>query len=219
MSIITLPLLSGRSRVLIGEKIQNLYKYIPEEKRIIITDINVNKLYSRHSPSSPIIEIGTGEKIKSLNTVQEIYQKLIKLNADRSYYIIGIGGGLVCDITGFAASTYMRGLRFGFVSTTLLSQVDAGIGGKNGINFSGYKNLVGLFSQPEFIICDINTLSTLKEEDYISGFAEIIKYAIIRNPDMFKYLEDNYDKALSKDHQVLGKLIYDSLSIKASIVP
>ena len=89
-----------------------------------------------------------------MKQMERIYQQLIELEADRSVFLLGIGGGIVCDVTGFAASTYLRGVDFGYVPTTLLAQVDASVGGKTGVNFMGYKNMVGVFSQPEFVICD-----------------------------------------------------------------
>ena len=161
----------GDSAILIGERLQALGEYVPEDGQvIIITDTNVRHYYSKDFPSEGVIEIGTGENIKSLDTVQDIYGNLLKLEADRSSFIVGIGGGIVCDITGFVASTYMRGVRFGFVPTTLLSQVDASVGGKNGVNVGGYKNMAGVFNQPEFVICDLNLLRTLPEKEVLSGF-------------------------------------------------
>jgi len=209
---------TGNSAILIGESFQNIKKYIPAENVVIITDTNVRRYYLKDFPPYEIIEIGTGEKIKNLDTVQSIYRKLVELEADRSSFIIGIGGGIVCDITGFVASTYMRGVRFGFVSSTLLSQVDASVGGKNGVNFNGYKNMVGLFNQPEFVICDMNLLRTLPENEVLCGLAEIVKHAAIADSDMFSYLEEHYEKALELDNVVIEKLIYDSLVIKSSIV-
>ena len=95
---------------------------------------------------------------------------------------------MVCDIAGFAASTYMRGMRFGFVSTTLLAQVDASVGGKNGVNFGGYKNMIGVFNQPEFVICDLNLLKTLGKVEVQCGFAEIVKHAAIAEPGCSRIL-------------------------------
>ena len=209
---------TGNSTILIGENFQNIKKYIPAENVVIITDTNVRRYYLKDFPPYEIIEIGTGEKIKNLDTVQSIYRKLVELEADRSSFIIGIGGGIVCDITGFVASTYMRGVRFGFVSSTLLSQVDASVGGKNGVNLNGYKNMVGLFNQPEFVICDMNLLRTLPKNEVLCGLAEIVKHAAIADSDMFSYLEEHYEKALELDNVVIEKLIYDSLVIKSSIV-
>ena len=122
------------------------------------------------------------------------------LGADRSTFIIGIGGGIVCDITGFVASIYLRGVRFGFVSSTLLSQVDASVGGKNGVNFKGYKNMIGVFNQPEFVICDLNLLKTLPKKEILCGLAEIVKHAAIGDADLFGYLEEQYQKALASGY-------------------
>ena len=165
-----------------------------------------------------MIEIGTGEVIKNLDTVRKICQRLMDMEADRSSFIVGIGGGVVCDIAGFVASIYLRGVRFGFVSTTLLSQVDASVGGKNGVNLGGYKNMMGVFSQPEFVICDMDLLKTLPERELSSGLAEIVKHAAIGDPKLFSYLEENYEKALKLDPQVIEKLVSDSIDIKSSIV-
>ncbi|MBA3037475.1 MAG: 3-dehydroquinate synthase, partial [Desulfobacterium sp.] len=159
-----------------------------------------------------------GETVKTLDTAAYIYQNLLDMNAQRSTVLVGIGGGIVCDITGFVASTYLRGISFGFVSSTLLSQVDASVGGKNGVNFKGYKNMVGVFNQPAFVICDMNLLKTLPEKDLLCGFAEIVKHAAIEDAALFEYLENNYKKALSLDYNVIERLVYDSVVIKSSVV-
>ena len=209
---------TGDSVVMIGERLENLKAHLPVKYPIIITDINVSNLWGAHFPQGPIITIGTGEKIKSFDTLDYIFDQLIALEADRSSFIVGIGGGIVCDIAGFVASTYMRGLRFGFVATTLLSQVDASAGGKNGVNFKGYKNMVGVFNQPEFVICDLNVLSTLPREELCCGFAEIIKHGAIADKNMFDYIEKHYSQALALDLSVIEKLVYDSVVIKSRIV-
>ena len=208
----------GISRIFIGERLQNLQKYTDSRQVVIITDRNVRNHYSKDLPSCYIIEIGTGETMKNLDTVQRIYLDLLRLGADRSFFIVGIGGGVVSDITGFVASTYLRGLRFGFVSSTLLSQVDAGVGGKNGVNLMGYKNLVGTFNQPEFVICDTDLLKTLPEKEVRCGLAEVVKHACIGDACLFSYLEAHYKKALALDRDVMEKIIHDSVVIKSSIV-
>jgi len=209
---------TGNSKVIIGETLGNLSKYLPESKPVIITDKNTWRLYKNDFPDTEIIKIGSGEKIKNLNTVKSIYQRLVEIGADRSSYIVGIGGGIVCDIAGFVASTYMRGIRFGFVSSTLLSQVDASTGGKNGVNLGGYKNMVGIFNQPEFVICDQNLLETLPKDEISCGLAEIVKHAVIKDKEMFKYLEENYKSALQLEANVIEHLIYKSVLIKTEIV-
>ncbi len=210
---------TGNSTLLIGERLQNLHEFVSDRRSIIITDTTVLKLYGKYFPCCrPVISIGCGEPIKNLNTVSQIYRQLIDLEADRSTTIVGIGGGIVCDITGFVASTYMRGVRFGFVATTLLAQVDASVGGKNGINFEGFKNMVGVFNQPEFVICDMNLLKTLSMQDRQCGFAEIIKHAVIADADMFDYLEKHRSQALELNSNIIEKLVHDSIVIKAGVV-
>ena len=209
---------TGKSTIQVGEKLENLAKYLPTQDVVIITDINLKHFYQKKFPPHPMITINTGEQIKNLETVRYIYEKLVEIGADRSTFIVGIGGGIVCDITGFVASTYLRGVRFGFIASTLLSQVDASVGGKNGVNFKGYKNIVGVFNQPEFVICDLELLKTLPEKELLSGFAEIVKHAVIGDVHLFEYLEKHYQKALALDMEVIEKLVYDSIIIKSGIV-
>ncbi len=209
---------TGRSHILIGEKLLNLTRYTAGRKTTVITDTNVWELYKDIFPSCAVIKIGIGEEIKTLKTIEDIIEKLVEFEVDRSSLIVGIGGGIVCDIAGFAASVYLRGIEFGFVSTTLLSQVDASVGGKNGVNFSGYKNMIGVFNQPEFVICDTKLLNTLPKDEILCGFGEIVKHALIADSDMFSFLENNFEKAVSLDKKVIEKLICDSVDIKSSIV-
>ena len=209
----------GQSDIHVGESMDRLEQYIPAGRRtIIITDRVVRDLYGKRFPHADVISIGTGEKIKTLATIQNIMEKLIQLEADRSAFIVGIGGGIVCDIAGFAASVYLRGVDFGYVSTTLLAQVDASVGGKTGVNFSGYKNMVGVFNQPGFVICDTALLETLPAVEIACGFAEIVKHAIIADADMFAFLEQNSQKALALERSVIQRLVYDSVCIKAGVV-
>ena len=218
MKTITIKGSTGDSTIFIGESLKNLSHYLPSGNVIIITDTNVWKLYGKGFPPFDVIQIGTGEEVKTLRTVETIYDRLIQLKADRSTFLVGIGGGIVCDIAGFVASTYMRGIEFGYVATTLLAQVDASVGGKNGVNFGGYKNMVGVFNQPKFVICDLSLLKTLPKKEISCGFAEIIKHAAIADIEMFSFLETNHDKALSLEMDVLEKLIHESVKIKASVV-
>ncbi len=206
------------SKIAVGESLDNLGKYLADNKAIIVTDSNVKRLYAWRFPTCPVIEIGLGEKIKTLDTVAYIFKKLVEAEIDRSWCIVGVGGGIVCDITGFAASTYMRGVRFGFVPTTLLAQVDAGVGGKNGINFLGFKNMVGVFNQPDFVLCDPAVLKTLPGKELANGFAEIIKHAAIGDSELFAFLEENYSAALLLDEKIIEKLVFDSVSLKSAIV-
>lgn len=218
MEVLNITTPYGRSQVLLGERFGNINRHLPHNKVVIITDTNVVKCYSGDFPPFPVIEISFGEKNKNLDTVRYIYDKLIELEVDRSCFILGIGGGVICDIVGFVASTYMRGLDFGFVSTSLLSQVDASIGGKNGINYQGFKNMIGIIRQPAFVLCDYTMLKSLPEKEYLSGLAEIVKHAVIRDRVMFEILEKNIRKILERDIHIISGLISASVKIKAEIV-
>ena len=210
---------SHLSSILIGETIANLPAFIKGKKCIVITDTNLVRLYGDKFPERiPIVEIGLGEKNKTMQTLEFIFDKFLEYEADRSTYVVAIGGGIVCDVAGFAASIFMRGLSFGFVSTTLLSQVDASVGGKNGVNFRGYKNMIGVFNQPDFVICDTEMLKTLDPKEFRSGFAEIVKAGAIKDAALFEYCENNADKALNFDMEVVDKMVYDSVAVKANVV-
>jgi 3-dehydroquinate synthase len=206
------------SKILIGEKLANVGKYLPHSNVVILTDTNVYNLYNTQFPDFPVVQIGLGESNKTLATIDKIFEEFVNLEVDRSTYILAIGGGIVCDVAGFAASIYMRGLSFGFVSTTLLSQVDASVGGKNGVNFQGFKNMVGVFNQPDFVICDIDMLKTLPKEEYLAGFAEIVKAGAIKNESLFNYLQQNIIGALEIETEVVEELLLHSVQIKADVV-
>lgn len=209
---------SGRSRILVGERLDTLTGYLPEGRTVIITDERVGDLYGDRFPAAEVITIGCGEKHKTLETLSAIYERLIEIEADRSAFIVGIGGGIVGDVTGFAASTYMRGLRFGFVPTTLLAQVDATVGGKNGVNFRGYKNMVGVFNQPDFVLADITLLKTLPPEEIACGLAEIVKHGCIADAGYFDFIEAQSDAIARLDHDTMLHLVHESVRIKAAVV-
>lgn len=206
------------TNVFMGNAWELVNELLPSGEVVIITDINVGGLYGNHFPEYPVITIGAGEVVKEPDTVETIIKHLLTIGADRSTFLLGIGGGIVCDITGFVASIFMRGIKFGFVSTTLLSQVDASIGGKNGVNVNGIKNIIGCFNQPSFVICDTGLLKTLPEEEFISGLAELVKHALIRDYKLFKLIENNINPILGREVTLLNELISISIMIKASIV-
>jgi 3-dehydroquinate synthase len=218
MKVIEIKTDTKSSKIFIGESIQNLNHYLPQGKIVIITDEVVSRLYRNRFSEFPVIEIGTGEKNKTIDTLKFIFDRFLELEVDRSSYIVAVGGGIVCDVAGFAASIFMRGLRFGFISTTLLSQVDASVGGKNGVNYHRYKNMIGVFNQPDFIICDTEMLKTLEQKEFIAGFAEIVKAGAIRNEDLFRYLENNWQKALEMDTEVINHIVYESVLVKSHVV-
>ncbi len=208
----------GKCVIAVGESIGRLSDYCGTGKLVIITDANVRRLHGSIFPKGEIIEIGTGEENKTLATVEKIYEKLLEMEFERSGMIVGIGGGIVCDVAGFVASTYLRGARFGFVPTTLLAQVDAAVGGKNGVNFHGYKNLVGTIRQPEFVLCDFELLKTLPQRELACGFAEIIKSAAIGDAQLFSYLEQHAGNAMALQRTAIEKSVHDSLAVKIAIV-
>ena len=219
MKIVTVNGLQGSSKIVVGGSLADVGAYLPKDTDpVIITDENIFRLYKDDFPKGHVITIGTGEKIKTLATVEHLLRELITLGCDRSSFILGIGGGIVCDIVGFVASVFMRGVRFGFVSTSLLSQVDASVGGKNGVNLDAYKNMVGVFSQPEFVICDIDMLKTLPASEITNGLAEIVKHGLIKDLALLEFIEANTQKALALDRDVISRLVADSVELKAAVV-
>ena len=164
------------------------------------------------------LTIPSGEKYKTLETVESLYRELVRIEADRSALLVGVGGGLATDVAGFVASTFLREVRFGFISTTLLGQVDASIGGKNGVNLDGYKNMIGTIRQPSFVWCDLSLLKTLARNEYISGIAEVIKYGAILDAEFLHYLGDHMEELLALDQPVLEEVITRSVMAKVDIV-
>ena len=209
---------SGRSLILVGEAFAGLERHLPSSGSVVVTDENVLELYGGALPTLPVLSIAAGEGAKTLETVRGLYERLFELGADRATMIVGVGGGVVCDVAGFLASTYLRGLRLGFVATTLLAQVDASVGGKNGVNLGGYKNLVGTFKQPEFVICDPSFLKTLPPAQVADGMAEIVKHALIADAELFAFIEENTAAALALEPRVVERLVLDSVHIKSSVV-
>lgn len=209
----------GHSLIHVGESFGRVGEYLPTGTTpVIVTDENLHRFYGKEFPDGPVITVGTGEKIKTLATVEYILRELVDLGCDRSSFVLGIGGGIVCDITGFAASVFLRGVKFGFVSTSLLSQVDASVGGKNGINLDDYKNMVGVFNQPEFVICDIDMLTTLPESEISNGLAEIVKHGLIKDIELLEFIEVNRQKAMDLDRNTIFRLVADSVDIKSRVV-
>ena len=206
------------SQIIIGEKWTDIKKYLPEKKIVIITDNNVYRIYGNNFPDYPVISIDPGEASKRLEIIGNLTEKLLNIGIDRADFILGIGGGVVCDITGFLASIYMRGVRFGFISTSLLSQVDASVGGKNGVNSGYVKNLLGTFNQPDFVVCDPAMLYTLTDDEYLSGLAELVKMAIIMDYALFERIEKNTERILQRDTALMESLIYNSILLKATVV-
>ena len=159
-----------------------------------------------------------GEGYKDLLRVQHIYNELLKYKLDRSSALIALGGGVIGDITGFAASTYMRGISYIQVPTTMLAHVDSSVGGKTGVNHKLGKNMIGTFWQPRLVWIDIETLKTLPGKELIAGLAEVIKYGVIWDKELFGFLDDKRDKILNLDRKAVMHIIKRSCEIKAEVV-
>ena len=193
-------------------------KLVNKENTVLITDESVLAKQPGKFSGWKVIVLKAGEAFKNQNAVDEVISKLIELNADRETFIVGVGGGVVTDIAGFAASIYMRGLRFAFVPTSILGMVDASIGGKNGIDVGVYKNLVGVINHPQFLLYDYSFLQTLPDDQWINGFAEIIKHACIKDAAMFNFLEAHSLAQFQSSHSLMGTLIEKNVDIKYNVV-
>lgn len=204
--------------IAIGQVIQMLEQLTAGKKVIIITDANLWNSYSQLISHYKYIIIPQGEQNKNLSTIEYIHRELLKMEADRSSYIIGFGGGIVTDITGFAASTYMRGIGFGFVATSLLAQVDASVGGKNGVNLDGYKNIIGTFNQPDFVLCDQSLLATLPERELRAGMSEALKCSILGDIELFNIFEQHTFNEIISSPELLFEVVMRSVEFKAWIV-
>jgi 3-dehydroquinate synthase len=195
-----------------------LHRLAPPQNTIIITDEHVWELHQERFRDYRCLKVPAGEAHKTPETILDLARQLVSLEAHRKTSLVGVGGGMVCDITGFLASIYMRGLCFGFVPTTLLSMVDASIGGKNGVNLDVYKNMLGIIRQPKFILHDLSLLDTLPEAEWSNGFAEIIKYGCISDPRIIQTLSENNITFYKRRPEQLASLIEAAVNVKNKIV-
>ena len=209
---------SAPVEVYFDAKFRQLEKLVDKKKGIIITDENIFSAHHSKFKNWNVITLKPGEQFKIQATADTVIEQLIGLEADRQSVLIGVGGGVVTDLTGYVASIYMRGIRFGFVPTSLLAMVDASIGGKNGIDVGEYKNMVGIIRQPSFLFYDSSMLSTLPDKEWSNGFAEIIKHACILDRPMFKLLESTSLDKLRKKKPLLDDIIRRNVHLKSGIV-
>jgi 3-dehydroquinate synthase len=189
-----------------------------KENTVFITDENIYTAHAGKFTGWQTIVIKAGEHFKNQQTVDAAISQLIGLRADRQTFIIGVGGGVVTDITGFVASVYMRGVKFAFVPTSILAMVDASIGGKNGVDVGVYKNLVGVINHPEFLLYDYSFLETLPDSEWVNGFAEIIKHACIKDIEMFHLLEAGSILKFQSSLADTASIIKRNVDIKYSVV-
>ena len=195
-------------------------------KCAVISDRNVAPLYGEAARRSlagagfeaALLTVPAGEKAKSLDSVRACYDQLAALRLERKSFIVALGGGVVGDLAGFVAATYLRGIPFVQVPTTLLSQVDSSVGGKVGVNLKAGKNLVGAFHQPRLVLCDLDTLASLPPREFRAGLAEVIKYGIIFDAPLFRRLQREMPRLLQRDPGTLARVVARCCEIKAEVV-
>ncbi len=208
-----------RSSKLLGEVLK-------PSRIVVVTHPSIRALYGDRLVSSfvqdnfttDIIEVPEGERSKSLQQAEKIYDRLMEIKSDRKTLLVALGGGVIGDLTGFIAATYQRGIPFMQVPTTLLSQVDSSVGGKTAVNHPRGKNMIGAFHQPCLVLIDFATLQTLPDNEFRAGLAEIVKHGVIADRKLFQYLEDHVDQILKKDPECLDYIISTSCAIKANVV-
>src|SRR5258705_554664 len=198
--------------------ISHLKEIVDRNNAIIITDENIYNAHTKGFKNWNCIVLKPGEEFKVQSTIDSVIEQLIEMEADRKTTLIGVGGGVITDITGYVASVYMRGISFGFIPTTLLAMVDASIGGKNGIDVGVYKNMVGIIRQPKFILHDMVFLNTLPQNEWENGFAEIIKHAAIKDAAMFRELETSSLKKYQGRQKSICELVQRNAIIKTKVV-
>ncbi len=216
--------------VFLSDNWRELYEkasgYLTSDKALIITDQHIYSLYCQEvegllqslGVNTHTAVVPSGEASKSFKEAEKLYTKALKAGLDRKSLIIALGGGVIGDLAGFVASTYMRGVPFIQVPTSLLAQVDSSIGGKVAINHPQAKNIIGSFYQPECVLMNIRTLATLPDREMSTGMAELIKHGIIRDDNLLKWLEENMNKMMERDIQSLTEGIARSCEIKAEVV-
>ena len=200
--------------------------YLPQKRVAIVTNTTVEPLYLKrlrmglesHGVASVSIVLPDGEEHKNWRTLNLIFDALLSNHCERNTAVIALGGGVIGDLAGFAAATYLRGVPFIQIPTTLLAQVDSSVGGKTGINHPLGKNMIGAFHQPRVVLADSAILDTLPERELRAGIAEIIKYGLIRDPAFFEWLERNMSSLLARDPDVLNEAIRRSCMNKAEVV-
>lgn len=207
--------------------VEELLKFNIQDKKIgIITDSNVLKLYGeeianllqKQCKQCAVYSFNAGEEQKNLHTVKEIYTFLIQEKFDRKDLLIALGGGVVGDITGFVAGTYLRGIDFIQIPTTLLAQADSSIGGKTGVDFDGFKNMVGVFKMPALVYMNLSVLKTLEDRQFFSGFAEVMKSALLGDSILYEWLIEKMYEICEKQPDILEEMLIRTCKIKKRIV-
>ena len=201
-----------------------LSDHIQGKQVMIVTNSTIAPLYLEKLKDAlsdfnvESVVLPDGEEFKTLETLNKVFDALLKAKFDRSSTLVALGGGVVGDITGYAAASYQRGVNFIQVPTSLLSQVDSSVGGKTGVNHELGKNMIGAFYQPKAVIIDVDTLDTLSDQEYSAGMAEVIKYGLLGNADFFSMLETNIESIMARNKDLIIEIIFNSCKDKASIV-
>ena len=196
------------------------------KKLCIVTDSNVEKLYAKELKELltgkcrkvVVYSFPAGEASKTLDTIKEIYRFLIEEGFDRKDMLLALGGGVVGDMTGYAAATYLRGIDYVQIPTTLLAQTDSGIGGKTGVDFDGYKNMVGAFKMPRLVYMNLAVLKTLDDRQFFAGFAEVMKHGLIKDASFYEWLISNMYEICERDMDTLEEMVMRSCTIKKLVV-
>ena len=201
-----------------------LSDHIQGKQVMVVTNTTIAPLYLEKLKDAlsdfnvESVVLPDGEEFKTLETLNKVFDALLKAKFDRSSTLVALGGGVVGDITGYAAASYQRGVNFIQVPTSLLSQVDSSVGGKTGVNHELGKNMIGAFYQPKAVIIDVDTLDTLSDQEYSAGMAEVIKYGLLGNADFFYMLETNIESIMARNKDLIIEIIFNSCKDKASIV-
>ncbi len=198
--------------------ISHLKEIVDQKATVVLTDENVFMAHAKRFKGWNTIVLKSGEENKVQSTVDAVIENLLETGADRKTTLVGVGGGVITDLTGYIASIYMRGIKFGFVPTTLLAMVDASIGGKNGIDVGIYKNMVGVIKQPAFLLYDMVFLNSLPQHEWENGFAEVIKHACIKDAAMFSELESNSFKTYQGRKTSVCMLVQRNAKLKTKVV-
>ena len=200
------------------QSIKGIDSFSSKALTVLITDAQVHAAYTSFFEGRKVIVLPVGEAAKTLESIAKVIQELVDMQVHKGYLLVGMGGGVVTDVTGFVASIYMRGLPFAYMPTSLLAMVDAAIGGKNGINYGNHKNMIGTIRQPNWIIFDRTMLYTLPHSEWVNGFAEVIKYGVVLHQSLFTLLQQHTIHDFKHKHYLTAKLLYICTHIKSLIV-
>jgi 3-dehydroquinate synthase len=218
LKIIETALEDGKVITLMNANFENINAHHQKEKIVILTDETVFALHKNKFEGYIVITIDGTEKNKTQQTIDGIINQLLEKDIDKSCMLVGVGGGVVTDMSGYVASIYKRGIKLGLVPTTILGMTDAAIGGKNGVNVGMYKNMVGTTYRPQFILYDFSFLQSLPKTEWINGFAEIIKHACIKDAAMFERLEKNNIDYFIQNKEAIALLIEENAELKMAVV-